>query len=498
MDEMKNYLFAIKSIPIPNRWIRFSWFLLFLCGLGTVFYYILSGSDYLVGYDSYFHIMFSKLLRERGFISSLPWLQFTIHKDFFIDHHFLWHYLLIPFTIGDLFTGGQIATLVFFLIAGCSLYLVLEKSGVRVPILWSLAGLFSSYHFLYRMSLLRVQSIALALLLLIFLLSAEKKYRWIYFLSIIFVWLYDGFPLLIAITLFFCLARWLVEGKADWKLFGTSILGILSAMVVNPYFPKNFTSLVYNASRSLFKNAPGISLGSEWNPYDTWDLLTISAPAFIFFFMTIIYQSFAKKRKTDELAALLLNILCLVLVLKSRRFIEYWPVFATLNAALLIGRRVSRIVIVIGFILISPLLIANISDTYNDLKGAKDPTKFKGAAQWLTENTSPGDIVFNSDWDDFPFLFFYNQSNYYIVGLDPMYMYTYDSGKSSLYRSITRGKFKEPASTIREVFGSHYIFVDNNHDSFCEVLDADTLATLVFKDRGGYVYQIADTPILPE
>ncbi len=173
----------ISGISFPEYRFRTAAFILFLCVLGGIFFYIQSGSDFLVGYDSYFHIRYSQLLGERGYIGSLPWLQFTIHHDFFIDHHLLWHYLLIPFTFGDLISGGQAATLCFFLIAGASLYLVLQKAGVRLPILWSLAGLFSSYHFLYRMSLLRVQSIALALLMIVFLLSSKKIHVGVYRIS---------------------------------------------------------------------------------------------------------------------------------------------------------------------------------------------------------------------------------------------------------------------------------------------------------------------------
>ena len=38
----------------------------------------------------------------------------------------------------------------------------------------------------------------------------------------------------------------------------------------------------------------------------------------------------------------------------------------------------------------------------------------------------PGDIVFNIHWDNFPFLFFWNQKNYYINGMDPIFEYTFD------------------------------------------------------------------------
>ena len=483
-------------IGVINQQLTGITFILFMAVLGSIFYYIQSGSEYLVGYDSYFHIRYSQLLGHQGFIRSLPWLQFTIHRDLFIDHHLLWHYLLIPFTFGDLITGGQIATHLFFMTAGGAFYILMQKSGVKLPVSWSLAGLFASYHFLYRMSLLRVQSIALALLLIVFLLSSKKKYGWLYITSIVFVWVYDGFPMLIAVSVFFSISRWLIDGKADWKLVWVSLLGILTAMVVNPYFPKNFTSLVYNASRSLFLDVLGINVGSEWDPYNTWKMFTISVPVFLFFFLTIIYQGFVQKQSADEFTALLLNLLFFILVLKSRRFIEYWPVFATLNAALLVGKRAPSLAVFGGFLVLSPLMMNNIQDAREDLESAKNPTQFEGSATWLAENTAPGTIVFNTDWDDFPFLFFYNQSNYFIVGLDPMYLYSFDPAKSGLYRSITRGKFKDPAETIRDVFKAKYVFMDRKHDPFRKALEQDTLATLAFQDRGGMVFRIQD-PLPP-
>jgi hypothetical protein len=50
----------------------------------------------LVDTDGYFHIKFSYLMaRAHGRIAELPWLHFTIHRDYYRDHHFLQHVLLI-------------------------------------------------------------------------------------------------------------------------------------------------------------------------------------------------------------------------------------------------------------------------------------------------------------------------------------------------------------------------------------------------------------------
>ena len=63
-------------------------------------------SPFFVGIDSYFHIKFSEILKKEGFIDSLPWLYYTIHREEFRNHHLLFHYLLIPFTFGESLERG--------------------------------------------------------------------------------------------------------------------------------------------------------------------------------------------------------------------------------------------------------------------------------------------------------------------------------------------------------------------------------------------------------
>jgi hypothetical protein len=58
------------------------------------------------------------------------------------------------------------------------------------------------------------------------------------------------------------------------------------------------------------------------------------------------------------------------------------------------------------------------------MKSAWSPTYLKDVSQWIKENTKPGDVVFNSRWDYFGGLFFWNQQNYYINGMDPIFAYS--------------------------------------------------------------------------
>ncbi|MBI2454341.1 MAG: hypothetical protein HYV54_02115 [Parcubacteria group bacterium] len=61
---------------------------------------------------------------------------------------------------------------------------------------------------------------------------------------------------------------------------------------------------------------------------------------------------------------------------------------------------------------------------YNDVAWA--PAFLKESALWLKENSQPGEIVFHTNWDQLGALFFWNPNNYYINGMDPIFMYAYN------------------------------------------------------------------------
>ncbi len=490
---MKNYFQGrcLEFITAPP----FLHVTLLIIALTTIFAWIQFAVPWLVAFDGSFHIKYSYILGQEGFIDKLPWLQYTIHRDNYRDHHLLFHYLLIPFTFGDLNLGGKIATVFFAVLMGLSMYLVFTRSKVKYPIVWSLAMVLSSEPFLFRMSMLRVQAISLALLIFMCFLYMERRLILIYFASIIFVWLYDAFPLLLTLAFIFAISKRLIDEKWDLSPLIFTLLGVLTGMVLNPYFPENMTSLFYNIWRTIFFNVKGIELGGEWNPYDTWSLFKNSTPVFIVFFGTILSLPLIKKIKSEEFAALCLSIIFLILTLKARRFIEYWPAFAFLSAGLVIGRRANLKLQAGLMILVLPFFIFNMKNGIAETKATINPKIYEGSSKWLLKNSSPQDIVFNADWDDFPFLFFYNTKNYYIVGLDPMYLYSFDSEKSRLYKAITRGRVNNPSRFILKDYGARYVFLDRAHQKLLKKLMADSGAKKVFEDKGGYVFEVLPAPI---
>jgi hypothetical protein len=62
------------------------------------------------------------------------------------------------------------------------------------------------------------------------------------------------------------------------------------------------------------------------------------------------------------------------------------------------------------------------------MPNAFDPERFHAVGDWLRENSAPGEVVFNADWDRFGQLVFWNPHNDYIHGMDPIFLYAYDPG----------------------------------------------------------------------
>ena len=68
----------------------------------------------------------------------------------------------------------------------------------------------------------------------------------------------------------------------------------------------------------------------------------------------------------------------------------------------------------------------------------------RGASEWLADHTPEGSLIFNADWVEFPELFYYNQRNVYVTGLDPRYLYDSQPELWKVYDQDYPGTGKAP------------------------------------------------------
>jgi hypothetical protein len=504
-----------------------------------------NGSANIIGIDGYYHVKFAYLMREHGLRLDFPWLPLTIlNERAFSDHHLLYHILLIPFTYwhdcaqffgalmnreltgsfyDSLRLGGKAAGLVYSVLAIVSVYLVMLGLRIRYALVWLLVLLGSGEWFLERLAMTRRQSVSLACLMLAVYLLATRRYRWLVPLAFAYAWLFDGYILLLGIAGLAFLAELIATRRLTWPILGWTALGLVLGVVFNPYFPNNVTfTYLHILPKVIPVPEEQVRVGSEWYPFAPRFLLQTSwLPLLLVALLPLPFLRRLLRPATlgedvrrilrDPTALFLggLSLLFLVLYLRSRRFIESEPGFAVLACAYvwdrylpaaglsglwsrapLLGRLAAVLLLGAG------LTWQAVGVTRTAAQRAEDNhayTTFQDAAIWLSQNTSPGERIYHSDWDDFPELFFFDTNNTYMVGLDPTYMNLENPDLYQLWRSIGRGQVPLPAQAIRDQLGSRWAITDRAHPEFIRQADADPDMAKVFETQGAIVYRIRAT-----
>jgi len=494
---------------MQKRLVSIALFLLFFLGMALIQF----ATPDMPDNDGFYHIKLAWLMRTEGLKPSFPYLPLSIlNEREFYDHHFLFHAALIPFTFGDLRIGAKWAAVTFASVAFLAVWYLFQRQRVPWAWLWALALLGISDAFLYRMSITRAQSLSLAVLALAYAWLLEGKYKHLAILAFVYVWLYDAFPLLLALAVLHFLAVALTERRFEFRPLLYISGGILLGMIINPYFPHN---LIFSYHHMLPKltDATSVRVGNEWYPYDTKQLLENSLPALIAFASGALALGLSGRKMDSRTAlGLFVSLLFGLMLFQARRFVEYFPPFALMFAAfawapLLTSQSAPvkradpphlRFTSILRnnfpVILLSLAVAVSIARSIPPAREAIDRSKSYGlyanASAWLERNTPAGSRVFQTDWDDFPRLFFYNTHNTYLVGLDPTYLQLYDSALYNLWVDITQGDVENPSQVIATTFDSRYIHTDLNHGDFLQIAAEDPGLKEVYRDDQALIFEV--------
>jgi hypothetical protein len=495
--------------------------------IGAVFWYLQfsTGSLCCGDYDAYYHFRWSRMLwegmRTGHFPPSFDALPLTtLNPKDYVDHHFLFHVLQIPFTFfSDFQTGAKIGTWLFACLAVFSCYWLLVRHRVSYPLVWLVAVIGSSAPFLYRMNMGKAMSVSIVLLVAGIHLCFERKYRWLLPLAFVFALAYDMFALLVAAAAMWTFVLLWSERRLEWRPLAFVVAGSILGFVINPYFPHNFQLLYEHLVIKVTAGDFTTAVGSEWYAYTTWEFLGNCGVALAA--MVVGYVSFRDSASEGRQRAFLLMLFATLLMLANmrwRRFAEYFPPFAVVFAAFaaepLIRRARERftrreppaddenpleleappptarvenarawemIFVSTAFVLLAAPLVWYARVTAQDIAGMAGPDTYKGGVEWLSKNAEPGELIVNTDWDDFPKLFFYNPKLAWVSGLDPTYLLDRDRKLAELHGKITIAKDlsdEEVANLgplIRDNFClgegerkrcARYVFTDHEHEDF--------------------------------
>lgn len=456
--------------------------------------------------DGFYHMRMAWLMRQEGLKPDFVWLPLTIlSPDAYYNHHFLHHVYLSLFVWDDapesLILGAKLASTLMPALAALAIWWLLRRQNVRWVTLWSIGLWAISEAFLYRMSMPRAQSASLLVLALGLGWLLQRRYRLLLPLGFLYVWFYNAFPLLLVVAAVYAVSAWLTEKRLEWQALLYPALGLSLGLLINPYFPQNLTFIVQHVLPKIGPEATAISVGNEWYPYSTWTLVENSGGALALFVLGAIGLGWRGQRMDRAtLTALLLSVAFGFLLFKSRRFIEYFPAFTLIFAALSLGPVLEtqlntqagrRSWLLAGLVsLLALALGATLTQAREAMQDEPPATRYAAASQWLQTHSTPGSMVFQTDWDDFPRLFFYNPSSLYTVGLDPTYLQLQDSALYDEWVAITRGKVRQPSAAIAERFGAEFVFSDLHHEAFLKRAAEDPGLEEVYRDDEAVIFRV--------
>ena len=490
-------------------------------------------------FDGYYHVRWSGILWESikhgNFKPQFPWLPLTsLNPKNYVDHHLLFHLLQVPFLrSADPRLGAKVASLAFGSLAVLSCYWLLIEYRVRYIFVWLLALLACSAPFLFRMNMAKAPPLAIVLLVIGIYFLFKQRYWPLIIIALVFTWMYDMFVLLLlAVVIWVGVIAW-TERRFEWRPLLWAGLGTVAGLVINPYFPHNLQLLFEHATIKLTPAEFNTKVGSEWYPYDSWEFIgnsVVACAAMVTGY--IAFEPADRKRAHYPLFFLVMSSALMLMTARWKRIAEYWPPFAVMFAAFslqpwLDGVRsvftklpphvleelkpyfdrdahdnsntrnlIKTIVVACVSLVLGVALFFNLRAASKEIGSSENHLHYKAGATWLQNNVPAGQRVFNTDWDDFPRLFYYDPTHNYISGLDPSYLFDQNPDLSQLYDRITLGKEANPGPLIRDRFGARYVFSDNSHHDFFANARNSGWFDIVYEDEQCTILHIRDQKLV--
>ncbi len=477
-----------------------------ILGISAFFHFI---SPNIPDLDSFYYIRQAWLYRTEGILdSAFPWLPYSAIGTFSSSLWYGFSILLIPFTyFQNLVLGIKAAGLFLTALLLAAFLVVVSRQGLKLPLLWPFLLFFSAPNVMGQFIMTRPQTVSLILnpLLFSFLIKTSTHRTLglviIFLMSFGIAWSHLNFvwvPLLIlGIT---AVLKLIIEKRFILKEIAAVFLGVFLGWLARPS-PLGALKLFYIqvVEQTLGKQS-GLPLlfGKENFPLSYKILfenfspfIILWIPAIVLLIMLLRNKNLAfdsEKRIFLWAAAFLSVIFFLLTMFVARRAYNLWAVFGVLLIAGVFTSlsyhlklkkfvRPAKIAILAVFVF---LLSYSSYKTINSLnRSSYEPDKLKEVSLWLKNRSQPGEVVFNLHWSDFSPLFFWNQKNYYIGGLDPIFQYAYNptlywkfhylsadqvTDKTCGAIACTESMLEDTYEVLVNDFNAKYIVAGRNHN----------------------------------
>lgn len=294
----------------------------------------------LPGNDDFYHLKMALLLPKIGLPDRLDWLQHTIFADRFVSHHYGFHVYLSVFAhaFTDPVIGARWAMSVSF---GLVLVLAtLLMRGEGVPHRWVFLALFvlAPDDFLVRHAYVRAIDLSLVCLLAGCWCLFNRRHGLLALTLAVYTHVYLGSFFLLILCGIHYAGAWLRSAPPPQplRLPLAMLVGTALGYLTHPYGEHAFSFL----KTQIFGSGltPQVSVGREWNSYENvWEFANRVGIPLSVWAAAIVLALRRSRRLSDAGWTLLVgSMFFFALMLKARRFVEYWPLFAVLSSAVLL------------------------------------------------------------------------------------------------------------------------------------------------------------------
>lgn len=516
-----------------NRWVGLQRtavvFCLFACFYGAV--------QWQSGWrtpDSFYHSKMVERLALGTFDLSFPWLPDTVLSHAYADQHLLYHLLGVPFAlafganVGLKVLGVALAAGVISLV-----HRMLERLGAPHPLLCASCVGLATYP-ASRLNLVKADALStilqlLVVMIVLWMIGADKRWRlwpWVslFGLGWASVWAHASWPLVPLLGCFYCVAvvgvqfleksgrpRSLsVPGLA--KASGALVLlsaGVVVGLVLNPYYPSNLAYYWYQIFEvAVVKTGARIALGAEWRSITLEDLsgLLFLQPL-VWYAMAVVGTILAGNRRPGGIVSIdttglfylgLLFAFGMGISCYSIRYVHYCVIFMALFASALrcFADRYYEPLVLDPTLAKAFELLCVVSLTLNPIslymsyhQQSLSWDELRRAATYIRGHSLSGDIVYNASWDYFPQLFYWNDRNRYVAGLDPTFMYHWNPELALRYeRGLQSGV---PFVDLTDALGARFVLVKKRYPKadIATALRKDVHFLLSYEDNEAVVFE---------
>jgi hypothetical protein len=493
--------------------------------------------------DAFYHIGHAFAYAEGSvFDTALPWATQSIIADRGADLWWGFHAALLPFTlIGDVQWAIRIAAFVLTATLALCFLWILVRHEVHLAGWWAAFSLIAVPDIFFRHLMVRPHMMSLAASLALLSLLVKGRARHVFVVSALITWLdLSLFWMAPGIVIAYAIVRYFEavigaprarESVAPLPAISVVFLGTVAGWLLRPHPIEAGMLANVQIIRLFLQKATQEPLlfAAELVPIPPMEILQTSWLFVLLWLMVCVGTlSFLGRNKLETVPAaertlllttLLISLAFLLLAtLSARRAMVQWVAFGSLalplfwtHAVYVHNRRGVRQLV--GVVLALHLAWGGWRHSLNVNQVAFDAETLESAAQYLADNSEPGEVVFHARWDNFGPLFAHNRKNLYIGGMDPIFQFVHEPRFYWEYFYISAdinvewtcdafpcnsGLATDTHEVLRDHFGARWVVVQPaRNPRFSLYLLNDARYRLAHESQRAAVFEILGAPQAP-